>query len=707
MRKPLPSGYLALVLHAHLPYVRHYSHEFHMEERWFYEAMIETYLPLVDVLSRLLHDRITFRLTLTLTPTLLALMDDPLMQTRCEAHFNKLVELAGKEVVRNKENAEFYKISLMYFHKFTHLKQIFIENQRNLIPLFRQFQESGYLDIITSASTHGFIPLMKNDETIRAQITTAVDVYRQHFGRPPMGIWLPECGYVNRVDRLLKEQGIQYFIVDTHTVQHSVPTPAADVYAPVRTTAGLHAFARDPHSSKQIWSSSLGYPGDPDYREYYRDIGFDLGWHDAAEWEYIKPYLLATGERVNTGLKYHRISADSVNKQPYEPGWASDKAGIHAGHFVESLERKVEQLSSSMPRKPMIVCPYDAELFGHWWYEGPQWIEQLCRRIHEGESNLQMVTPCEYLREYPEHEEGKLPFSSWGRGGYSGVWLQPDNDWIYKHLHLAEDRMIAAANKYRFPHDLKDADLRLANQACRELFLAQSSDWAFIIDAQTVPSYAISRIKYHLGNFHQLLDWLHTKEFSLEQLDAIERETPCFAFLHYSCFQTKGSDRLLVKSSNVPGLTQDFRPPSAGHNHILMLAWEFPPLIIGGLSRAVYDLAKFLSLQGHTIHVITCDVPHREVYEVMDQIHVHRVKVMQSLSPVDFLDWVFEMNLAFTDYAIQLVEEGYRFDLVHAHDWLVFYTARELKQLYHLPLIATIHATEHGRNHGNLQTYVQ
>ena len=257
------------------------------------------------------------------------------------------------------------------------------------------------------------------------------------------------------------------------------------------------AFGRDLESSKQVWSAEEGYPGDWEYRDFYRDIGFDL---DEA---YIRPYINGDGVRTFTGLKYHRITGDTEAKAPYDPARAREKAAEHAGNFLFNRGKQVEYLSTLMDRTPVIVSPYDAELFGHWWYEGPDWLDFLFRKMHYDQDVVKPINAREYLERYPVCQVSTPSLSSWGHLGYSEVWLNGANDWVYPHLHKAADRMTHLANRHRGASGTLE---RALNQAARELLLAQSSDWAFIMKTGTHVSYAADRTVSHLGRFNRLHD---------------------------------------------------------------------------------------------------------------------------------------------------------------------------------------------------------
>lgn len=486
-------GYLCFVLHAHLPYVRHPEYEHFLEERWFYEAITETYVPLIDIFDELVQENIPFRLTFSVSPPLISMLSDSLLQERYIRHLNKLIELVEKETERT-AGSVFHPVAIMYRDRLYRIRHIFIDKyQCNLINAFRKFQHLGRLELITSAATHGFLPLlMTQPEVVRAQVGMAVDLFTKYFGTAPPGIWLPECAYAHGIDNFLKEFGIKYFFTDTHGVLFASHRPRYGIYAPIYCPSGVAVFGRDPESSKQVWSSTEGYPGDFDYREYYRDIGHDL------DYDYIYPYIHPDGIRVNTGIKYYRITGKGHHKEHYNRENALRKADIHAGNFLFNREHQICHLCSLMDRAPIIVAPYDAELFGHWWFEGPDWLKSVLRKVHYDFDMIETVTPGDYLKKYQCNQVALPCPSTWGNNGYNEVWLCRKNDWIYRHLHIAGDRMVELAELYPFVHGRLQRAIR---QAARELLLAQSSDWAFIMNTGTMIDYAIRRTKQHIHNF--------------------------------------------------------------------------------------------------------------------------------------------------------------------------------------------------------------
>ncbi|MFL5457410.1 MAG: glycoside hydrolase family 57 protein, partial [Myxococcales bacterium] len=342
-------GALSIVLHAHLPYVRHPEYPEFLEEDWLYEAITETYLPLLEVFDRCVDDGIPFRVTMTLTPPLVGMLRDELLVSRYAKRLDQLCEISDKEVHRTRTDATFGPLAWHYRERHYHLRRLFHDRyKRDLVMAFKRLQDHGVLEIITCGATHGFLPLMVHQESIRAQIRVAAAHYRMHFGRDPRGIWLPECGYAPGIDKYLSAENIRFFFVDSHALANAVPRPRRGVYAPIYTPSGVAAFARDPESSMQVWSAEYGYPGDGDYREFYRDIGYDL------DWDYVRPYIQATGARKNIGIKYYRITGKVSldRKEPYNPEAARRKADMHAGNFLFNRTKQVEYLRGAFGEGP-------------------------------------------------------------------------------------------------------------------------------------------------------------------------------------------------------------------------------------------------------------------------------------------------------------------------------------------------------------------
>jgi len=514
-----------------LPFVRHPEYDDFLEEDWLYEAITETYIPLLEVFDGLDRDGVDWRMTMSVTPTLAAMLADPLLQYRYVRHIDNLIALAGKEVERTRWQPEYSHLARMYHERFQRARDVFVKQYaNNLLNGFRRFFESGKLELITCGATHGFLPLMDlNENAVRAQVEIGAREFHRHFGKRPQGIWLPECGYVPGVDKHLRDSGIRYFFTDTHGVLYAEPRPKFGVYAPILCpNSSVAALARDTESSKQVWSAVEGYPGDYNYRDFYRDVGFDL------DYEYLRPHLHQSGIRSLLGIKFSQIKGRTVHKQPYEPRAALDKAAEHAGNFMFNREKQVEWLSGAMEGRPsLIVAPYDAELFGHWWFEGPDWINFLLRKLHYDQQTVKTITVPEYLDRHGKVQVSQPATSSWGYKGYAEVWLEGSNDWIYRHLHECADRMVELAQSYQQPGGLQR---RALNQAARELLLAQSSDWAFIMKTGTMVEYACERTRVHVLNFNHLYEQIKRNEVDESWLSEVERRHNLFPDIDYRVY---------------------------------------------------------------------------------------------------------------------------------------------------------------------------
>ena len=511
-------GYVSFVLHAHLPFVHHPESEDYLEEQWLFEAMSETYIPLLLSFQKLVDEGVDFRITMSLTPPLLNMLDNKLLQQRYIKYLKQHIELSEKEIERTKYDERINKLSHYYYDRYSNDLHVFKDvYNSNLINGFKKFNDLGVLEIIGCGATHGYFPILYvNEKTVRAQIAVGVQTYNKYFDKPIKGFWLPECGYVPEADKYLREFGVQYVIVETHGILYADPTPLYGTYAPIVSPDGVVAFGRDLESSRQVWSSINGYPGDYNYREFYRDIGYD------APYDYIKPYIAHNGVRVSTGIRYHRITGKTEYKDIYNLEWAHDSVNKHAGHFFDCRCQQIEYLSKQTKNPPIILCPYDAELYGHWWYEGPDFLYTLAKKVYYDDCNFKFITPGEYIDKYPEMQVSTPCRSSWGAKGYSEVWLNPTNDYVHRHLHKAGDRMCELASKY--PNENADSlKRRVLNQCARELLLAQSSDWLFIITNGTMVDYAKRRIKDHIGRFTKFYLWL-TQDEDLINSDVLSEE---------------------------------------------------------------------------------------------------------------------------------------------------------------------------------------
>jgi 1,4-alpha-glucan branching enzyme len=532
------NGYLCIVLHAHLPYIRHPEYSYFLEENWLYEAITETYVPLLDVFEKLISDKVDFRITLSLSPTLVEMLNDDLLRERYKKYIDNLIALTEKELFRTKGDIHFEPVVKMYYKRFRRVKYLFEEiYKKDLVSVFKSLLDTDKIEIISSAATHAFLPnISVFPQAVRAQIKIGSENYKRNFGRFPKGIWLPECGFAPGFDWYLKEAGIRFFFLETHGMVHATPMPRYSVYAPISCPSGVAAFGRDLVSAKQVWSSFEGYPGDFAYRDFYRDIGFDL------DMDYLGPYINPDGIKTFTGLKYYRITGGKDNKKPYLIEKARNKAEEHARDFIIKKKNQIGFLSEVFKVRdarvrPIVTAIYDAELFGHWWFEGLEWLNFLMRKISYSQKDFRTTTPSEYLRSEVGSTDGlqicQPSLSSWGDKGYNEVWLNKSNDYVYRHLLKATERMIYLAERFFHANGIIR---RAMNQAAREVLLAQHSDWTFMMNTGRAPEYARKRFEEHIDRFNKLYSFVTTKNIPEKWLYEIEEKDRLFQEIDFRIY---------------------------------------------------------------------------------------------------------------------------------------------------------------------------
>jgi len=488
-------------------------------------------------MDRLESDDIPFRISFSISPTLSTMLRDELLQKRYVRHLDTMLELADRELERTRGDETFHPLAQMYKGLFTQNREDFVERYgHDILKGFDYYSKRGKIELLTTAATHAYLPLFQHyPEAIRAQVQVATDHHQSTFGKPPKGFWLPECGYFPGLEDHLAEQGLRYFFTASHGLLYGYTRPEHGVYKPTRCPNGVAVFGRDVDSVNAVWSAEEGYPGDPAYREFYRDIGFDLPL------DYIGDFVHEDGIRVHTGFKYYAVTDKSdPNKRPYDPEEAARTVEDHAKNFIYNQKKQLKKLRKYMDEPAVITSPFDAELFGHWWFEGPQWIESVIRKLHADDCGIEMITPSQYLKQATELQETQPAFSSWGNKGYSEVWLDSSNDWIYRHLHKIVERMIDLVDRFPNENGLKK---RFLDQAVREVLLSQASDWPFIMRAGTNVAYAVRRIKEHVKNFTTVYDSLSRGEVSTEWLTSVERRYNIFPEIDYRIYARNGAQR--------------------------------------------------------------------------------------------------------------------------------------------------------------------
>lgn len=527
---PEEKGYWALVLHQHLPWVRHPEYDVSLEEQWFFEAVVSVYTQLINLMWKLERDKIDFRFTVSLTPSLMSMMMDPLLKTRVARHIDELIALATRER-DNSVGAPYHNTVQQILHRFWIAKQVFDAYEGDLTRAYRDFQNMGKIEVITCPATHMILPLYKHfKEVVRAQIQIACRQYQRVMGRWPRGIWLPENAFTPGIDEFLAKEGIKWALINSNGVMEGDTASFYGTNAPVISPNGVAFFPIDPETRAQVWSRECGYPGHPNYKEWYRDLGYE------ADWDYLPEYFRTANVRRNTGLKYYRITkkgSDLGNKDYYNPLWAEGTVNEQAEQFVYYRGLQVNHAWNTQGgHKPCITSAYDAELFGHWWEEGPFWLEQVFRKMCCDQVEVRPVTPSEYLAEHPHHQKMMPGASSWGKKDYFQTWVddrpyQP-NAWVYRHIYRLCGKMTDLATKH--VNETNPIVIRALNQAARELFLAVASDWGFLIETGQAVRYSEIQIITHIDRTKELLRQIEANDINLTYLCTLESADCIFAY---------------------------------------------------------------------------------------------------------------------------------------------------------------------------------
>ncbi len=427
-------------------------------------------------------------------------------------------------------------LAMFYRDWYSNVLDTFVNRYgRDIVGAFKTLQDEDLIEIITCAATHGYLPLLDRDSSVYGQLATAVSSYEKHYGRKPRAIWLPECAYRPAyyatdeqgnqylkpgIEDFLAEQGISLFFSETHTIEGGVPVgkaagdtiigpysfvtrsyviPAAQEFPKTNNTTflpywvaqpGVAVLGRNNRTGQQVWSADWGYPGDKDYREFHsKDSG--------------------------SGLQYWRITGPKVDlgdKDFYHPDWTKYRVPEHADHFVSLVEQQLGEYYEANGKPGIIACNYDTELFGHWWFEGVDWIKAVLQRLSVSET-VEVTTASSWLEKHPPEIVMAIPESSWGQQGTHFVWLNDENEWIWGPIGAAERRMEELAARFG---DNPDPDVHFVlQQAARELLLLESSDWPFLITTGQAKDYAVERFEQHTERFNTLADGLEASNGAL------------------------------------------------------------------------------------------------------------------------------------------------------------------------------------------------
>ncbi len=526
---------LNFIFHAHLPFVRHPEYPKFLEEDWLYEAMNESYIPLLRMMFKLRRDEVPFKLTFSISPTLCSMLSDELLNERFMTYLDTHIELGDKEVERLKDDDAKRALASHYRDELVANKTFYVDEcQGMILNAFNQLSNAGLLELTTTAATHAYLPAYKDYPlAVNAQIETGVLEHNRFFDRMSDGFWLPECGYYPGLENLLKRHNISWVTLSGQAIALSPDKPQRGAYSPIKCPNGLYCFVRDENLSSLVWSSSEGYPTDSNYRDFYRDIGFDLPM------DYIHHYVHEPDVRSFTGFKYYAVTGKTADKKVYDLKTADEIVQMNAKNFLYNVRKRTMNLQDVLDMDPVYTVSFDAELFGHWWYEGVKWLDAVVRFAAE-DDEMDLICPADFIKEGTEVQTLRPATSSWGELGYNSVWVDSStNAWLYRHTFKAIERMTELAE--RFP-DQKSLKQRFLNQAARETLLLMASDWPFIIHNRTSAEYALKRIKGHIENLNLVYDNMCKNAVNTEWLVKAEKRNNLFKHLDYNIMNSAHMD---------------------------------------------------------------------------------------------------------------------------------------------------------------------
>ena len=522
---------ISLVFEAHLPYIREYNKEDDLaqagEEGRFFEYTSETLIPLLEVLERLENDHVPFRLALVISPVLCHMLNDEHLQKKYLHYIDKQIEFGRQEIERTSGLDGMNKLAQHYYNVTVDRRIAYTERyEKNLLKAFDFYRRRGKLEILASCATHAFLPFISHSpESLQAQTEIPIANYRRYFGSCPQGFWLPALGWTPDIDTYLRAYNFSYTIVDTHGLLSGKPVPKNGCFYPVKTPNGTFILTRDFYAVQEIEKIS----SDESFRNNDRDAGYELPAKT------VKQFLNTEGERRRTGFKYWQ--RDENNDIVYDPLAARDKVAKYARTFIEKTVNRLDIAARWMKETPISVYAHNADNFGRFWYEGPQFIEALFR-LASDYRDFQFLCPSEYIfkQDLSSIQVVTPEFSSCEVNGYGETWLNVSNDWIYRHLIRSMERMTELAE--RFPDDtgLKE---RALNQAAREILLAQSSDWPALLYKQESTEYARAQAENALRNFTTIYEALGSNYISTEWLTTLERRHNIFPNINYRVFRRK------------------------------------------------------------------------------------------------------------------------------------------------------------------------
>jgi 1,4-alpha-glucan branching enzyme len=490
---------LIFVLNTHMPYAKNKAYPYTTEYCWFLDCMTDTYIPLFSLFEDLGDKEIDFAITISLTPSVLEMMSDPDLCKLYENYIESKIQFLKESYKYNVPGIQ--AIVGYHLQRFEKCREQLISRWNgNLIGILRKLNITGKIEFITSAISHAYLPLWESKpSSVKWQVSSSIEYFQSIFKKKPSGFWLPECGYFNGLEEILSSMELRYFFTAYDGIIKGTPAPKYDVNLPVLCSNNVAVFGKDWLPHNKIWDEFCGYPGDRDYLNFHSDIKNIIKTNKNFPFSNIPSVHLSA------------IQYLAKNGAIYNPDVAYNKILAHAKDFAKACSDRFTEISKNIPEEPVIVALFDTEHFGHFWHEGILWLKEFITEVNRSQPCFKLSTPSSYLRREPTLQHVQPSPSSWGYQGYNETWLVDDNHFVYPIIH----RFIEEIEK----HVLKnDCSLKFKQALLKELWLVQSSDWAFMIQKNSFAEYAKMRIAKHCGNIITLLKIANWQNNHLEPI---------------------------------------------------------------------------------------------------------------------------------------------------------------------------------------------
>ena len=499
---------IAILLHTHMPYVRR-NVDWPVGEQWILEAWAECYLPVWEIIAEMIEGQLPGKLAMTLTPVLCEQLQDPHLQERFDGYLDNRIRQAEGEMERLRGMGEEARSALASFYrrKLCEIRDLYRERFRHrMLEVLREGMEAGVLEVLASSATHAHLPLLASESCRTAQVAVGLESYRRSFGREPRGFWLPECAYTPDLDGILERLNppVAYVVLDFSAAE-SAPRETA-TWAPCQLgSTSLVALLRDPLAHRLVWAEN-GYPSGGKYRDYSKK------------------------DHQGHGFQYWRITSCTTpigEKEVYQPDQAVAATEEDARDFAERLLARGAALAEAHGGAgggPLLLLAYDAELFGHWWYEGPFWLRSVLRSLHP-----HLSLPGALAEEARRKGLSPItpPCTAWNVDGTFATWQNPRTADMWEQVGRMEGEFLSRAMR----EGTRGGGRALA-QAGRELLILEASDWPYMVTRDAAAEYARMRFLTHCRRLSLLLAMIDEGREDDELLRELEETDNLFPWLH-------------------------------------------------------------------------------------------------------------------------------------------------------------------------------